>query len=100
MGQIFVSRTKPGVTRGDHFHHTKAEKFLVMQGKANIRFRHIESNQVQEYIVGGEEYRVLDIPPGYTHSIQNIGDDDLVTLFWAGEVYNPGRPDTYFEKVK
>ncbi len=99
IGQIFVSRTKPGVTRGDHYHHTKTEKFLVLQGTAVIRFRHIESDRVIEYLVRGEEYRVLDIPPGYTHSIENVGEDELVTLFWASEVLDPGRPDTYYEKV-
>ena len=99
MGQIFVSRTKPGVTRGDHFHHTKTEKFLVLQGEAVIRFRHIDSDQVLEYRVRGEDYRVLDIPPGYTHSIENVGQDELVTLFWASEMFDPKKPDTYFEKV-
>ena len=99
MGQIFVSRTKPGITRGDHFHHTKAEKFLVLQGTAIIRFRHIEGDEILEYLVSGEKYQVVDIPPGYTHSIENVGEDELVTLFWASEVFDPGRPDTYFEKV-
>ncbi|MBT8339281.1 MAG: NAD-dependent epimerase/dehydratase family protein, partial [Desulfatitalea sp.] len=99
MGQIFVSHTKPGVTRGDHYHRTKAEKFLVVQGTAVIRFRHIESDQVIEYKVRGEEYKVLDIPPGYTHSIENVGNDDLVTLFWACEMFDPQKPDTYYEKV-
>ena len=99
MGQIFVSRTNPGVTRGDHYHHTKTEKFLVLNGTAMIRFRHIESDKVIEYKVRGEDYRVLDIPPGYTHSIENIGEDELVTLFWASELFDPDRPDTYWEKV-
>ncbi|MBW2607830.1 MAG: NAD-dependent epimerase/dehydratase family protein [Deltaproteobacteria bacterium] len=99
MGQIFVSRTKPGITRGDHFHHTKTEKFLVLQGTAIIRFRHINSDQVLEYRVRGEDYRVLDIPPGYTHSIKNVGQDELVTLFWASEMFDPEKPDTYFDKV-
>ena len=99
MGQIFVSRTKPGITRGDHYHHTKTEKFLVLQGTAVIRFRHIDSDQVLEYKVQGEDYRVLDIPPGYTHSIENVGEDELVTLFWASEMFDPDRPDTCFEKV-
>ena len=99
MGQIFVSRTKPGVTRGNHFHHTKAEKFLVLQGTAVIRFRHIESDRVLEYKVRGEEYTVLDIPPGYTHAIENIGTDDIVTLFWSSEMFNPEKPDTCFDKV-
>ena len=99
MGQIFVSRTKPGITRGDHYHHTKTEKFLVLQGTAVIRFRHIEGDDILEYRVRGEDYRVLDIPPGYTHSIENVGQDELVTLFWASEVFDPGKPDTCFEKV-
>ena len=100
MGQIFVSRTKPGITRGDHYHHTKTEKFLVLEGEAIIRFRHIDSDQVLEYRVRGEDYRVLDIPPGYTHSIENVGQDELVTLFWASEMFDPEKPDTYFEKVQ
>lgn len=99
-GQIFVSRTNPGVTRGDHYHHTKTEKFLVLQGEAVIRFRHIESDDILEYHVRGEEYRVLDIPPGYTHSIENVGDDVLVTLFWASEVFDPQHPDTFFDPVQ
>ena len=100
MGQIFVSRTKPGITRGDHYHHTKTEKFLVLQGTAVIRFRHIEDDQILEYKVQGEDYRVLDIPPGYTHSIENVGEDELVTLFWASEIFDPEKPDTYFEAVE
>lgn len=99
MGHIFVSRTKPGITRGDHYHHTKAEKFLVLQGTAIVRFRQIDSDQIVEYRVRGEDYRVLDIPPGYTHSIENIGQGELVTLFWASEMFDPGKPDTYFERV-
>lgn len=99
MGQIFISHTKPGITRGHHFHHTKTEKFMVVKGTAIIRFRHIEEGEVLEYPVKGEEYRVVDIPPGHTHSIENVGEDDLVTLFWASEMFDPERPDTYYEKV-
>ena len=99
MGQIFVSRTKPGITRGNHYHHTKTEKFLVLQGTAIIRFRHIDSDQVLEYRVRGEDYRVVDIPPGYTHSIENVGQDELVTLFWASEIFDPEKSDTYYCKV-
>jgi len=99
MGQIFISRTRPGVTRGDHYHHTKTEKFLVLQGEAVIRFRHIEGDEILEYPVSGEKYQVVDIPPGYTHSIENVGQDVLVTLFWASEMFDSDRPDTYFEKV-
>jgi UDP-2-acetamido-2,6-beta-L-arabino-hexul-4-ose reductase len=99
MGQIFVSRTNPGVTRGNHYHHTKTEKFLVLQGEAIICFRHINSDKVLKYQVRGEDYRVLDIPPGYTHSIENVGQYEVVTLFWSSEMFDPVRPDTYFEKV-
>jgi UDP-2-acetamido-2,6-beta-L-arabino-hexul-4-ose reductase len=100
MGQIFVSRTNPGVTRGDHYHHTKTEKFLVLEGEGVIRFRHIEEDEILEYPVSGEKYQVVDIPPGYTHSIENVGEDELVTLFWASEIFDSEKPDTYFEKVE
>ncbi|MFO1422303.1 MAG: NAD-dependent epimerase/dehydratase family protein [Candidatus Competibacteraceae bacterium] len=99
FGQIFVSRTAPGVTRGNHYHHTKAEKFLVLEGEAIIRFRRLHSTQVLEYSVRGEDFRVVDIPTGYTHSIENIGPRELVTLFWASEFFDPERSDTYFEPV-
>ncbi len=99
FGQIFVSRTKPGITRGNHYHHTKVEKFLVVEGEAIIRFRHIESNEVISYHVSGKEFRVVDIPPGYTHSIENIGTSEMVTLFWADEIFDPANPETYFMKV-
>ena len=175
FGQIFVSRTKPGITRGNHYHHSKTEKFLVVQGEAVIRFRKIgekaigdgpeaigEKNkekamgdgqwaigekeqekaigdgpgaigekdkekaigdgpeaigekdkekaigdgrwaigkeEVIEYRVRGEEFRVVDIPPGYTHSIENVGNGELVTLFWANQIFDPEEPDTFFEHV-
>ncbi|NLH15138.1 MAG: SDR family oxidoreductase [Phycisphaerae bacterium] len=99
FGQIFVSRTHPGITRGNHYHHTKTEKFFVVAGEAVIRMRHIEGNQVVEHRVKGEDYRIVDIPPGYTHSIQNVGEGEMITLFWASEVFNPDHPDTYFLEV-
>lgn len=152
-GQIFVSRTKPGVTRGNHYHHTKTEKFLVVEGEAIIRFRPLSGQgpsakgegqgakgpkqdaksgeqkakrqvptcesaalspsplapgssplasgssplalDLIEHRVSGKEFKVVDIPPGYTHSIENVGTSELVTLFWASEVFDPARPDTY-----
>ncbi|HET6251988.1 MAG TPA: NAD-dependent epimerase/dehydratase family protein [Tepidisphaeraceae bacterium] len=98
-GQIFVSRTRPGITRGNHFHHTKTEKFLVLSGEAIIRFRQISGDKVIEYRVKGEDYRVVDIPPGYTHSIENVGSGEMVTLFWASEIFDPAKPDTAFLNV-
>lgn len=99
FGQLFVSRTKPGVTRGNHYHHTKAEKFFVVEGDGLIRMRQIDSSEVFEYRVRGDAYQVIAIPPGYTHSIENIGSGDMVTLFWASETFNPDKPDTYFLPV-
>jgi UDP-2-acetamido-2,6-beta-L-arabino-hexul-4-ose reductase len=100
FGQVFVSRTMPGITRGNHFHQTKTEKFFVVAGDAVIRFRHVEGDEIVEHWVRGEEYRVVDIPPGYTHSITNVGRGELVTLFWASEVFDPDRPDTFFLPVE
>ena len=99
FGQMFVSKTHPGITRGNHWHHTKTEKFIVIQGQASIRFRKIDEDKVIEYIVDGEKPQVLDIPPGYTHSIENIGQDEVITLFWSNEMFNPEKPDTYFLEV-
>ncbi len=99
IGQIFVSVTKPGIVRGNHWHHTKVEKFLVVSGEAVVRFRHVCGGDVAEYRVSGDRPRPIDIPPGYTHNIVNVGESDLVTLFWACEMLNPDKPDTFFEEV-
>jgi UDP-2-acetamido-2,6-beta-L-arabino-hexul-4-ose reductase len=99
LGQIFASRTRPGVTRGNHYHHTKTEKFFVVEGHALIRMRSILGGPLQEYRVQGTEYKVIDIPPGWTHSITNVGDREMVTLFWSSEIFDPDRPDTYFLPV-
>lgn len=99
FGQIFVSTTKPGVTRGEHYHDTKLEKFCIIQGEALIRFRHIESDKVIEYPVSGRTISIVDIPPGYTHSIENIGTEEVIGLFWANQIFTAAKPDTYGEKV-
>lgn len=98
-GQVAVSRTKPGVTRGNHWHHTKTEKFLVVEGEAVISLRKIGETGVIEYRVSGDSLRVVDIPPGYTHKITNIGETDVITLFWANECFDPDNPDTIGEDV-
>ena len=100
FGQLFVSRTRPGKVRGNHYHHTKCEKFFVVQGDAVIRFRHVLGREVLDYPVRGAEFRVVDIPPGYTHSIVNTGDDDVVVLFWATEPFDQANPDTVFLEVE
>lgn len=99
LGQIFVSRTKPGITRGNHYHHTKTEMFFVVEGEGLIRMRSIESGPVEEYRVTGNAYQVVDIPPGFTHSITNVGKGEMVTLFWSSEIFDPNRPDTYYLPV-
>lgn len=99
FGQVFVSRTHPGITRGNHYHHTKTEKFLVLAGTASIRMRSIEKEEVVEYHVRGEDYRVIDIPPGHTHSITNVGAEEMITLFWASEIFDPDCSDTYYLEV-
>ncbi len=98
-GQVSVNISKPGIAKGNHWHHTKNEKFLVVSGQGLIRFRRIDSNDIIEYKVSGKKLEVVDIPPGYTHSIVNIGDTDMVTIMWANECFNPENPDTYYLEV-
>ncbi len=98
-GQVSVNISKPGITKGNHWHHTKNEKFLVVKGRGVIRFRKIGGREVIEYFVNGDELKVVDIPTGYTHNIENLGEGDMVTLMWANEPFDPQKPDTYFEKV-
>lgn len=98
-GQVSINVSKPGITKGNHWHHTKNEKFLVVSGEGLIRFRHIESEEIIEYRVNGKKLQVVDIPVGYTHSIVNVGDTDLVTVMWANEPFDPENPDTYFMEV-
>jgi len=95
FGQIFVSRTKPGVTRGNHYHDVKVEKFCVLEGEAAIRFRSVTGSAVTEHRIAGTDLKVVDIPPGMTHSIENVGGGDLVVLFWASEILDRDRPDTH-----
>lgn len=99
LGQIFISTTKPGITRGNHYHHTKVEKFCVVKGRAMIRFRSVFCDEVIEYSVSGDNVRVVDIPPGFTHSIENTGNDELVTVFWACEPFDIENPDTIYMEV-
>lgn len=98
-GQVSVNISKPGITKGNHWHHTKNEKFLVVSGKGVIRFRKLDSDEVIEYYVSGDKLEVVDIPVGYTHNIENLGDTDLITIMWANEPFDPERPDTYYSEV-
>jgi len=98
-GQVSVNVTKPGYTKGNHWHHTKVEKFLTVSGQGIIRFRKIDEANIIEYSVSGDKLEVVDIPPGYTHSISNIGETDLVTIMWVNEIYDPSNPDTFVENI-
>lgn len=98
-GQVSVNISKPGITKGNHWHHTKNEKFLVVSGNGVIRFRKIDSDEIIQYFVSGDKLEVIDIPIGYTHNIENLGETDMVTIMWANESFNPERPDTYFLEV-
>jgi UDP-2-acetamido-2,6-beta-L-arabino-hexul-4-ose reductase len=98
-GQVSVNVSKPGITKGNHWHHTKNEKFLVVSGSGVIRFRKIDTDEVLEYFVSGDKLEVVDIPPGYTHNIENLGESDMVTIMWANEPFDPDKPDTYYLEV-
>jgi len=98
-GQVSVNVSKPGITKGNHWHHTKNEKFLVVSGEGLIRFRKINEDEIIEYRVSGDKLQVVDIPTGYTHSIVNVGETDLVTVMWVNECFNPEKPDTYYLEV-
>lgn len=98
-GQFSVNISKPGVEKGNHWHHTKNEKFIVVSGKALIQLRKIDSDKIINYHVSGDNLEVVDIPVGYTHNIINEGDTDLVTLMWCNECFKPDNPDTYYLKV-
>ena len=98
-GQVSVNISKPGITKGNHWHHTKNEKFLVVSGRGVIRFRQLGTAEILEYVVSGEKLEVVDIPPGYTHNIENLGATDMVTIMWVNEPFDPAKPDTYLLKV-
>lgn len=93
-GQCSFFTAHPGVTRGGHYHHTKTEKFLVIQGEARFRFRHMITGEYHEIVVRGEEPQVVDTIPGWSHDISNIGQIELIVMLWANEVFDPRRPDT------
>ncbi len=99
-GQVSVNISKPGITKGQHWHNTKWEFFIVVSGKGLIQQRRIGSDEVLEFYVSGEKIEAVHMLPGYTHNIINLSDtEDLVTVMWANESFDPGKPDTFFEEV-
>ena len=100
-GQISVNISKPGITKGQHWHHTKWEFFIVVSGKGLIQMRKIGSDEVLNYYVSGEKIQAVHMLPGYTHNIINLSEtEDLVTVMWANELFDPRKPDTFFEVVE
>ena len=99
-GQFSVNVSKPGITKGNHWHHTKNEKFVVVSGRGLIRLRKLDTDEVVEFEVSGDRIQVVEMIPGYTHSIVNLSDtQDLVTFMWANEAFDPGKPDTFYLEV-
>ena len=99
-GQFSVNISKPGITKGEHWHHTKNEKFVVVRGHGLIQLRKIGSDEIINFEVSGDRIEVVEMIPGYTHNIINLSEtEDLVTFMWCNECFDPNRPDTYFEKV-
>ncbi len=94
-GQFSYFTAKPGITRGGHYHHTKTEKFLVIQGQARFCFRDMATGETRELITTGEEARIVDTAPGWAHDITNVGQDELIVMLWANEIFDRDLPDTY-----
>ena len=99
-GQFSVNISKPGITKGNHWHHTKNEKFVVVSGHGLIRLRKLDTDEVVEFEVSGDRIQVVEMIPGYTHSIVNLSDtQELVTFMWANEAFDPNKPDTFYLEV-
>ena len=98
-GQVSFSTTKPGITRGNHYHTRKIERFVVLQGEALIQLRKTGTSEVLNFSLSGENPSYVDMPVWYTHNITNIGKTELITQFWINEIFDTKDPDTYFELV-
>jgi len=94
-GQFSFFTAHPGITRGGHYHHTKTEKFLVIKGKARFKFRHMQSGECYELFTSGEKSEIVETVPGWTHDITNVGDDEMVVMLWANEIFDREHPDTF-----
>ena len=98
-GQFSFFTSHPGITRGEHYHHTKTEKFLVLQGQARFRFKNILSGETHEIISEGDKPMIIESIPGWSHDIKNIGSDIMIVMLWANEIFDKGKPDTYMAKT-
>ena len=98
-GQVFFSTTKPGIVRGDHYHTRKIEWFCVLRGQATIRLRRVGGQEIKEFTVSGDKPEFISIPVMHTHNIENVGDEELLTMFWCNEIFDAADADTFYEKV-
>ena len=98
-GQFSISFSKPGIVRGNHYHHTKIERFIVVKGKAKIGFTSVVDGSSYEFIVDDKDIKIVTIPVGYTHNIENIGNDEMILAIWCNELFDKEKPDTYFKEV-
>ena len=98
-GQFSISFSKPGIVRGNHYHHTKLERFIVIKGKAKIGFTSVVDGNSYEFIVDDNDIKIVTIPVGYTHNIENIGDSEMILAIWCNELFDQNHPDTYFKEV-
>ena len=98
-GQFSVSTSKPGVVRGNHYHHTKIEKFIVIKGSATISMRKLDEETIHKFKVSGDKLQIVTIPVGYTHNIKNTGDDEMILLIWSNELFDQNNPDTFYKEV-
>lgn len=96
-GQFSYFTAHPGVTRGGHYHHSKTEKFLVIKGRARFKFRHMATGETHELVTSGEQAEIVETVPGWTHDVTNIGNEEMVVMLWANEVFDRQKPDTYAE---
>ncbi len=95
VGQFSFFTAHPGITRGGHYHHTKTEKFLVIKGRARFKFRHMQTGEMHELVTTSDKSEIVETVPGWTHDITNIGDEEMIVMLWANEVFDRARPDTY-----
>jgi UDP-2-acetamido-2,6-beta-L-arabino-hexul-4-ose reductase len=98
-GQFSFFTAHPGITRGGHYHHSKTEKFLVIKGQARFGFRHILSNETYELFTSGDIPEIVETIPGWSHDITNVGEEEMVVMLWANEIFDRDRPDTIASKV-
>lgn len=99
-GQVSISFSKPGVVRGNHYHHTKMERFIVVKGKAKITFESVIDNTKKEFFVDDSDIQIVTIPVGYTHNIENIGNEEMILILWCNELFDDNKPDTYKKLIK